>query len=76
MKERIEMNSNELEGVVGGAITWRPNGECFDRDHPDTVYHFDVSRFDEIQIYIRQHNGGRAQDIQTLRMLESAGYVW
>ena len=58
MKERIEINSNELEGVVGGAITWRPNGECFDRDHPDTVYHFDVSRFDEIQIYEeRQPNG-------------------
>ena len=76
MKERMEINAADLDNIVGGAITWKPSGECYDKNHPETVYHFNVNDFENIQIYIRDHNGGRAQDINTLEMLKNAGYVW
>lgn len=76
MAERHEINMNLLDDVVGGAIVWKPNGTCYAKDDPDTVYNFDINNIDNILTYIRDHNGGRAQDANTLRMLRDAGYVW
>ena len=45
MKKRFEINAADLDNIVGGAITWKANGECYDKDHPETVYHFNVSDF-------------------------------
>lgn len=76
MSERIELNVDELEDVVGGAIVWKPSGICYDRDNPDIQFHFNVDQFDEIMKYLMQNNGGGAHNLASLEMLRDAGYVW
>ena len=73
---RLELNTNELDQVVGGAIVWKPDGTCFPKDNPDVIFHFDVNKIDEILNYIRINNGGKAHNLETLQMLKSVGYVW
>ena len=73
MADRIEIDSNELENVVGGALKWQ-GGNVWPKDDPSIVYHY--SDYTACMAYIKQYWTGGAHGEATLQMLEAAGLMW
>ena len=73
MADRVEVNANELENVVGGALCWG-GGDVYPQDDPGAVYHY--NDYDACADYIKRHWPGGKQNEDTLKMLEEAGLVW
>lgn len=73
MADRIEINTPDLEDVVGGALVWTKNG-VYPKDNPDAIYQF--KDYSACIDYIKKNWKGGAQTEETLKMLEAAGLVW
>ena len=73
MADRIEINEEALEDVVGGALVWK-KGTVYPKDNPDAVYKY--SDLNACMNYIRNNWKGGAQTEKTLQMLQAAGLVW
>lgn len=73
MSDRINLNDDALENVVGGALIWK-KGKVYPKDNPDAVYHY--SDLDACTAYIKKNWKGGAQTEETLKMLKAAGLVW
>ena len=74
MTNRAEINDNELDKVVGGALKWKGDGTVYPKDNPDAVYHY--SNYADCLAYIKTYWRGGAQNEDTLKMLKAAGLVW
>lgn len=72
MADRIEINGNELDNVVGGALRWS-KGKVYPKDNPSAVYRY--SDYDACVDYIKRNWPGGAQNEDTLKMLMAAGLV-
>ncbi len=73
MTNRMEVNENELENIVGGALVWE-KGIVYPKDNPSAVYHW--SDYEACTDYIKENWHGGAQTEETLIMLKNAGLVW
>lgn len=73
MSDRIEINEEALEDVVGGALVWT-KGIVYPKDNPNAQYHF--SDYAACRDYIQKNWKGGAQTEETLKMLKAAGLVW
>ena len=73
MADRIEINTLELEDVVGGALVWSKDG-VYPKDNPSAVYQF--SDYSACTAYIKKYWKGGPQTEETLKMLEKAHLVW
>ena len=73
MSDRINLNDEALENVVGGALVWK-KGNVYPKDNPNAVYHY--SDLNACVEYIKNNWQGGAQNEDTLKMLKAAGLVW
>lgn len=73
MANRIEINEEALDDVVGGALVWSKDG-VYPKDNPSAVYHF--SDYKACTDYIKKNWKGGPQTEETLKMLKAAGLVW
>lgn len=73
MADRIELNNEQLDDVVGGALTWK-GGNVYPKDDPSAVYHY--SDYTACMAYIKANWPGGAHNEETLKMLKAAGLVW
>ena len=72
MAERVELNMNDMEDVVGGALIWE-SGVVYPKDNPGAKYSF--TKYSACRAYIKANWPGGPQNEDTLRMLEAAGLV-
>lgn len=72
MSDRIELNNNELEDVVGGALRWS-GGKVWWKNDSSVKYRFD--NYEACLQWLRQNWGGQVQDASALRALENAGLI-
>ena len=72
MSDRIELNSQELEDVVGGALRWC-GGKVWWKSDTSVKYKYDD--YEVCLQWLRQNWGGQAQDDAALRALEKAGLI-
>ncbi len=73
MSDRISLNEEALDSVVGGALVWA-KGTVSPKDNPSAVYHY--SDYKACTDYIKKNWKGGAQTEETLKMLKAAGLVW
>ena len=73
MSDRINLNEEALEDVVGGALVWKKD-TVYPKDNPNAVYHY--SDLNACVNYIKSNWKGGAQTEETLKMLQAAGLVW
>lgn len=73
MVDRVEINMNDAEDVVGGALCWG-GGNVYPQNDPSAVYHY--ADYDDCADYIKRHWKGGPQTEETLIMLMDAGLVW
>lgn len=73
MSDRININEDALEDVVGGALVWKRD-TVSPKGKPEIVYHY--SDLDACVNYIKKNWKGGAQNEETLKMLQAAGLVW
>lgn len=73
MSDRIEIDANKLDDVVGGALKWG-GGNVYPKDDPSAVYHY--NNYPACMAYIKEHWPGGAHNEDTLIMLKDAGLVW
>ena len=71
MSNRIELNEQETENVVGGVLRWKA-GTVYPKDNPDCQYSY--VDFTACQQWIIA-NWGKKQDESCLQALEAAGLV-
>ena len=71
MSERIELNNQEMEDVIGGILKWK-GGEVWPKDNPSAVYYY--NDYYECIAWIQKNWTGK-QDENTLIALEAAGLV-
>ena len=74
MTNRKEVNFEDLNNVVGGALRWKGDGTVYPKDNPDAVYHY--SDYGECLAFIKLNWHGGAQNEDTLKMLKAAHLVW
>lgn len=72
MTDRIELNEQEVEGVVGGALKWQ-GGKVWPKNDPSKVYHY--KDYYACIAWI-QENWHGTQNESTLQALQSAGLVY
>lgn len=73
MSNRAEINMEDLDKVVGGALKFS-KGTVYPKDNPSAEYTYTCNIAD-IYSYISQNWPGGAYNEETLKMLERAGYV-
>lgn len=73
MANRVELNEQAMQDVVGGALVWGAEG-VYAKDNPDIIFQF--GDYKACRDYIQKHWRGGAQTLATLEMLEDAGLVW
>ncbi len=73
MSDRINLNEEALDNVVGGALVWKKD-TVYPKDNPNAVYHY--SDLSACTSYIQKNWHGGAQTEETLLMLKAAGLVW
>lgn len=71
MAERIELNDQEIEDVVGGILKWKA-GKVYAKDNPSAVYTF--TNYTACQQWIIE-NWNKPQTEACLREMERAGLV-
>ncbi|MBR3158563.1 MAG: hypothetical protein IKF14_05605 [Atopobiaceae bacterium] len=74
MAERVQLENQDLENVVGGALRWKGDGTVYPKDNPNAVYHY--NDYAACLAYIKTNWSGGAQNEDTLKMLKEAGLVW
>lgn len=73
MGNRIELDENNVDEVVGGALVW-DGGVVFPLSNPDCKYAF--NSYDDCREFIKNNWTGGPQNEDALMMLEAAGLVY
>ena len=72
MTDRIELNEQQVEDVVGGALVWQ-GGEVWPKDDPSKVYHY--TDYNACVAWLQKNWSGK-QNESTLEALKAAGLVY
>ncbi len=72
MADRIELNDNEMEDVVGGVLRWK-NGEVWVKTNPDCKYRY--ADYNACKAWLVTHWNG-TQDESCLAAMAAEGLVF
>lgn len=72
MSNRIELNDQETDNVIGGALRWTKDGTVYPKNDPSVQYTY--TDYYECQAWLVKYWDG-VQNEATLQAMETAGLV-